>query len=132
MDSYKFFFGDFKHVGPNIGIIRKFLDRRVLSIVVPIVYCWFRVFLSFLFLFNFFFNFYPSLIMVNKQHKNRFLAARFIFEKNFPVMYFCSGCKTANPNHPEKLCIVAPNNDVCSRYIRFGRHCDLFISKSVC
>ena len=79
-----------------------------------------------------FFLAHPSLIIINKQHRNRFLVARFIFEKGFPVIFLCFGCKTANPNHPEKLCIVAPNNDIYSRCVRFGRHCDLFISESVC
>ena len=70
--------------------------------------------------------------MVGKQHKNRFLAARLIFEKKNPVMFFCFGCKTANPDHPEKLCIVASNNNVYSRCVRLGRPCDLFILESVC
>ena len=97
------------------------------------------------YLFFLFFLTHPFLIMVSKQHRNRFLAARFIFEKSFPVMFPCyvsllcfpvmfpcSGCKTTNPNHFEKSCIVAPNNDVCSHCVRLNRHCDLFISESVC
>ena len=83
-------------------------------------------------LFFLFFLAHPFLIMVNKQHRNRLIVARLILEKGFPVMFPCSGCKTTSPNHPEKLCIVAPNNDVYSRCVRFGRHCDLFISESVC
>ena len=84
------------------------------------------------YLFFLFFLTHLFLIMVSKQHKNRFLAVCFIFEKSFPVMFPCSGCKTTNPGHPEIFCIVAPNNDIYSRYVRFGRHCDLFISEFVC
>ena len=53
------FLWDFRHVGPGVGIVRMFLGHRVPFIaVVPIVFCWFRVFLSFLFLFkNIFLNF---------------------------------------------------------------------------
>ena len=79
-----------------------------------------------------FFLTHPSLIMVSKQYRNRFFVARFIFEKSFPVMFFCFGCKTTNFDRFEKLCIVVSNNDVCSRCVRFGRHCDLFISEFVC
>ena len=70
--------------------------------------------------------------MVSKQYKNRFFLARFIFEKKFPVMFFCFGCKTANPDHFKKSCIVASNDNVYSRCVRFGRFCDLFISEIVC
>ena len=48
------------------------------------------------------------------------------------TLHFCSGCKTASPDHPEKSCIVALNDNICSRCVRFGRLCDLFISESVC
>ena len=41
-------------------------------------------------------------------------------------MFLCSGCKTTNPDHFEKSCIVAPNNNICSRCVRFGRLCDFF------
>ena len=48
------FLWDFKHVGPNVGIVRMFLGHRVpFIVVVPIAFCWFRVFLSFLFLFKY-------------------------------------------------------------------------------
>ena len=34
------FLWDFKHVGPNVGIVRMFLNRRVpFIVVVPIVFC---------------------------------------------------------------------------------------------
>ena len=79
-----------------------------------------------------FFLAHPFLTMVSKQHKNRLFTARIIFEKGVLVMFPCSGCKTTNFDHPEKSCIVAPNDNVCSRCVRFGRPCDLFISKSVC
>ena len=71
------------------------------------------------------------LTMVNRQQRNRLLAARFIFEKKFPVMFFYIGCKTANPDHFEKSCIVALNDNVYSRCVRFGRFCDLFISEFI-
>ena len=70
--------------------------------------------------------------MVSRQYKNRFLAARFIFEKKFPVIFPCFGCKTTNHEHPEKSYVVAPNDNVCLCCVRFGRLCDLFISESVC
>ena len=70
--------------------------------------------------------------MVSKQHKNCFFTARIILEKRFLVMFPCFGCKTTNPDHFEKSCIVAPNNNICSRCVRLGRPCDLFISESVC
>ena len=48
------FLWDFKHVDPSVGIVRMFLGRLVPFIaVVPVVFCWFRVFLSFLFLFSY-------------------------------------------------------------------------------
>ena len=46
-------------------------------------------------------------------------------------MFPCFGCKTTNFDHPEKSCIAAPGGDIYSRCVRFGRFCDLFISKSV-
>ena len=66
--------------------------------------------------------------MVNKRHKNRFLAAKVIAEKNVLVMYPCFGYLTANPNHFEKSCFVASDENVCSRCVRFGRKWDLFFS----
>ena len=39
--------------------------------------------------------------MVSKQHKNRLFIARIIFEKRFPVIFLCFGCKTTNPDHFE-------------------------------
>ena len=47
-------------------------------------------------------------------------------------MFLCSGCKTTNPDHPENSCIVALNDNVYSRCIRFGRFYDLFFSEPVC
>ena len=47
-------------------------------------------------------------------------------------MFLCFGCKTNNPYHHEKSCIVAQNDNVYSRCVRFDRPCDLFISESVC
>ena len=64
--------------------------------------------------------------MVNKRHKNRSFAAKAIAEKGVPVMYFCSGCVTANPNHFEKSCFVVSDNNICSRCVRLGRKYDLF------
>ena len=50
------FLWDFKHVGPGVGIVRMFLGRLVpFIVVIPIAFCWFRVFLSFLFLFKYIF-----------------------------------------------------------------------------
>ena len=69
--------------------------------------------------------------MVSKQQKNRFLAVNF-FAKKIPVTFPCSGCKTTNFNYPEESCIVAPDGDIYSRYIRFDRLCDFFISEFVC
>ena len=70
--------------------------------------------------------------MVNKQHKNRFFAAKLIAKKGFFVMFPCFGCETTNFDYPEKSCNAAPNGDICSRCVRFGRLCDLFISEFVC
>ena len=70
--------------------------------------------------------------MVNNRHKNRFFAVKVIAEKNFPAIYPCFGCVTANPNHFEKPCFVASDDIVYSRCVRLGRKCDLFFSESVC
>ena len=51
---------------------------------------------------------YQSLTMVNERHKN------------------CFNCKTTNLNNPERFCIIAPNDNVYSRYIRFDRLYDSF------
>ena len=70
--------------------------------------------------------------MVSRRHQNRFFAVKVILEKGTPVIFPCSGCKTAQPEHPEKSCVVAPDDNVYSRCVRFGRSCDLFISEPVC
>ena len=80
----------------------------------------------------FFPDFFYFFTMVSKQHRNRFLAVKIIFEKKNPVMFLCSGYKTTNPDHPEKSCIVVSNNNIYSRCIRFGRLCDFFFSEPVC
>ena len=84
---------------------------------------------------HFFFHFFPDLFsftMVSKQYRNGLFAAKIIFEKKVPVMFFCFGCKTTNPDHFEKSCIVAPNNNIYSRCIRFGRLCDFFFFFKIC
>ena len=81
------------------------------------------------------FLFFPDpffFTMVSRQHQNRLLVVKLIFEKKVPVIFLCSGCKTTNPDHFEKSCIVVSNNNVYSRCVRFGRLCDLFFSKPVC
>ena len=65
----------------------------------------------------FFFFFFT---MVSKKHQNRFFAVKFIFEKSVFVIFPCFGYKTTNPEHFEKSCIVASNNNVYSRCVRFG------------
>ena len=76
--------------------------------------------------FYFLFLIYILFTMVSKQYRNRLFAVKFIFEKKVFVMFPCSGCKTINPDHFEKSCIVALNNNVCSRCVRFGRVCNFF------
>ena len=80
----------------------------------------------------FFFLIFFFFTMVSKQHRNRFLVVKFIFEKKNPVMFLCFGCNTTNPDHFEKSCIVVSNNNIYSRCVRFGRFYDLFFSKPVC
>ena len=78
---------------------------------------------------------------VDVRTKNSFNAKRTIKTKSFviippftilkiPIIYKSS--IPINSEYPEKSCIVAPNNNVYSRCVRFGRPCDLFISEFVC
>ena len=57
--------------------------------------------------FFFFFSWPFFFTMVSKQHRNRLFVVKFIFEKKAFVIFLCSGCKTTNPDHFEKSCIVA-------------------------
>ena len=71
---------------------------------------------------------YQLLTMVNKRHKNRFFAVKIIAQKGVFVIYPDYGCVKTNPNHFEFFCFVASNNNIYSRFVRFGRFYDLFFS----